>query len=320
MGRRGGRWRHDETARNGWTILARNFRVGRKEVDLVARRGRVVAFVEVKARRTQVGHRWKAVPEPSARRSRPSLRRGSPPQPPGDVYHFDHRPYPSSSGGWQLERVGCVAAGAPPRHQRHHQALTAPARGSHVTSAVQSRSTPAEGARARGRATRRLEPCADRVRPEASGVVRRNQRELLAVRCLPFRDWRRRRGSERRRPANARHRPQQPAPTAMPYSSTRESQWPNTAAYGPPGERVVRGVALFRPGASSQAWAARESSSRLPPSAITTPTASGRQRRCASKVGSDRIPGVEPTLDGVDKKDGRTVSGPGRGCQARPHA
>lgn len=34
----------------GYTILARNYRVGHKEVDLVIGRGKVVAFVEVKAR------------------------------------------------------------------------------------------------------------------------------------------------------------------------------------------------------------------------------------------------------------------------------
>jgi putative endonuclease len=35
----------------GWTILARRVRTPVGEVDLVARRGRTVAFVEVKARR-----------------------------------------------------------------------------------------------------------------------------------------------------------------------------------------------------------------------------------------------------------------------------
>src|SRR5690606_9011733 len=37
----------------GWRILARNVRVDRVELDLVARRGRTVAFVEVKTRRTR---------------------------------------------------------------------------------------------------------------------------------------------------------------------------------------------------------------------------------------------------------------------------
>lgn len=36
--------------RDGWVILARNYRLGHKEIDLVARRGRLVAFVEVKTR------------------------------------------------------------------------------------------------------------------------------------------------------------------------------------------------------------------------------------------------------------------------------
>ena len=35
----------------GWDILAHRFRVGRIEIDLIARRGALVAFIEVKARR-----------------------------------------------------------------------------------------------------------------------------------------------------------------------------------------------------------------------------------------------------------------------------
>jgi putative endonuclease len=35
----------------GWCILARRFRSGHRDVDLIARRERVVAFVEVKTRR-----------------------------------------------------------------------------------------------------------------------------------------------------------------------------------------------------------------------------------------------------------------------------
>ncbi len=34
----------------GWTILGRNVRLGRREVDVIASRGRVLAFVEVKCR------------------------------------------------------------------------------------------------------------------------------------------------------------------------------------------------------------------------------------------------------------------------------
>jgi putative endonuclease len=38
--------------RRGWRVLGRNVRVGRGELDIIARRGNVLAFVEVKARRS----------------------------------------------------------------------------------------------------------------------------------------------------------------------------------------------------------------------------------------------------------------------------
>jgi len=37
----------------GWHVVAHRFRAGRIEIDIVARRGQLVAFVEVKARRGQ---------------------------------------------------------------------------------------------------------------------------------------------------------------------------------------------------------------------------------------------------------------------------
>ncbi len=39
--------------RQGYRIVASNERVGRGELDIIVRRGRVLAFVEVKARRTR---------------------------------------------------------------------------------------------------------------------------------------------------------------------------------------------------------------------------------------------------------------------------
>jgi putative endonuclease len=55
-----GRWAEDQAAAHlrsrGWRIVARNWRFHHKEIDVVARRRGVVAFVEVKARTRPWGH------------------------------------------------------------------------------------------------------------------------------------------------------------------------------------------------------------------------------------------------------------------------
>ncbi|HET8712194.1 MAG TPA: YraN family protein [Gemmatimonadales bacterium] len=75
----------------GWEIVAHRFRAGRIELDVVARRGRLVSFIEVKARRgAAFGSPLEAV---TARKRREIVkaarvwmdRYGQP----GDVYRFD---------------------------------------------------------------------------------------------------------------------------------------------------------------------------------------------------------------------------------------
>ena len=62
LGRRSEDIACDYLRSRGWRILARNFRSGHKEVDIVARLGHTVAFVEVKARaRTDCGHPLEAI-------------------------------------------------------------------------------------------------------------------------------------------------------------------------------------------------------------------------------------------------------------------
>lgn len=57
LGARAERLAAELLERNGWTILHRNWRSGPREIDLIARRGATIAFVEVKARsRATHGH------------------------------------------------------------------------------------------------------------------------------------------------------------------------------------------------------------------------------------------------------------------------
>lgn len=75
----------------GWRILDRNFRMGRKEIDLIVRRGEIVAFVEVKTRSgLGYGHpleaiTWKKRREIQQVASAWVDRNGLP----GDTYRFD---------------------------------------------------------------------------------------------------------------------------------------------------------------------------------------------------------------------------------------
>lgn len=75
----------------GWHVVAHRFRAGRVEIDIVARRGPLVAFVEVKSRHgTAFGTPFEAVTGPKRRELVKAARvwidrRGLP----GDVYRFD---------------------------------------------------------------------------------------------------------------------------------------------------------------------------------------------------------------------------------------
>lgn len=91
MGDRGEHLAAERLLRDGWEILHRGYRFGRKEIDLVARRGEVVAFVEVKTRRGDAfGHPLEAITQRKQREigevaSAWIASHGRP----SDVYRFD---------------------------------------------------------------------------------------------------------------------------------------------------------------------------------------------------------------------------------------
>ena len=99
--------RHLES--KGWTIVARNVRKGREEVDLVAKRGNVLAFVEVKTRRgSGFGHPLESINRDKrrgiARVTRRWLQTAHPPA--GTVVRFDAVAVARLPGGrWAVEHV-----------------------------------------------------------------------------------------------------------------------------------------------------------------------------------------------------------------------
>lgn len=93
---------------HGWRIVDRNYRFGHREIDLVARRGTTIAFVEVKTRSAPTwGHPLAAI---DARKRAEILRvarvwverYGRP----GDEYRFDAiAVYPDAAGPMVVEHV-----------------------------------------------------------------------------------------------------------------------------------------------------------------------------------------------------------------------
>jgi len=104
--------RHLES--RGWTILDRNFRDGPRELDIVARRAGIVAFVEVKGRRdTRSGHPFETI----GRRKRADIERAARrwlrDRAPGAlgggggalIFRFDAIALTRENGRWKLEHM-----------------------------------------------------------------------------------------------------------------------------------------------------------------------------------------------------------------------
>ena len=61
-GRRGEDLAHRYLRTLGYTVVARNYRLPAGEIDIVAARGRTLAFIEVKARGDMVAATWSVTP------------------------------------------------------------------------------------------------------------------------------------------------------------------------------------------------------------------------------------------------------------------
>lgn len=113
LGRRGERLAAAHLEAGGCRVLARNWRAGRLELDLVVRDGPVIAFVEVKTRRPGPQHPAEAVD----RRKRAHIVRAA-------RQWIATRPEPAAEYRFDVVTVKLDAAGrARVRHQR--EAFTA---------------------------------------------------------------------------------------------------------------------------------------------------------------------------------------------------
>lgn len=91
----------------GWQVEAHRFRLGRHDVDLIVRRGRTVAFVEVKTRR---GTGFGAGIESIGWRKQRSIARTAAlwvlrHRQPGDEFRFDVVQVQWQDGGWHIDHL-----------------------------------------------------------------------------------------------------------------------------------------------------------------------------------------------------------------------
>lgn len=106
-GRRGEEAAAEYLAERGWRVLAKNYRAGPKEIDLIVARAGVVAFVEVKTRATASGG---APLEPIGRAKRRSVEAAArrwiaAHGPPGAAYRFDALAVTTFGGRLRIEHV-----------------------------------------------------------------------------------------------------------------------------------------------------------------------------------------------------------------------
>lgn len=106
LGRDGETWAARYLERQGYRIVARNVRADRVEIDLIARRGPLLVFVEVKTRRSQ---RMGRATESVDARKQQRLRRG------GLAWLASRPEQAVGAGRLRFDVITCVLGGPSPR-------------------------------------------------------------------------------------------------------------------------------------------------------------------------------------------------------------